>query len=183
MAEITIAGGAVIDVATRSDLDQHHDKLSRLFPPPAVVEFEIKPTGQPSSPNGVATTRPLVLDFGGPPAGNLWLIEWITVIGNDALNGGVTTAIANVVAAVFIGPPVKPDALVPSSILSDNSRLVVPAFAVPSTQQLPDKAFVRGQDHLYVLVGGSGVVAGSAFYRATAGVLKAADRPEIIAQL
>ena len=178
--EVQLAGSVEVDLATRDDLDRFHQRIADKFPELVEADYEIKPAGVPS---GAAPTRPLLLDFGAPPAGTLWLVEFVSVSGADPTGNGSTAAIANVSGALFSGRILVPDAIVTPTIQAEHDRLLVPAFAVPSAFEVPGRVFVRYPDHLYALLSGSGLAAGASVYHATAGVLKADDRRRVIAVL
>jgi hypothetical protein len=177
--EVQLEAGVSIDLATRADLAAAHERLAGQLPGLVEADYEIKPayavTGTP--------TKPLLLDFGAPPAGLLWLVEFVSVWGVDPTGNGSVAAIANVSGALFVGRILVPDAIATPTIQAEHDRVAVPAFAVPSAFEPPGRVFVRYPDRLYALLSGSGLAAGASVYHATAGVLKATDTRRVIAVL
>jgi hypothetical protein len=167
--EITLAGGAVVDLATRADADERHGQLAKLLERPAVHYQRV--TGVSPSPAGAG---PLVLDLGRPAMGMIWLPQWITITGDDVFGG----AIANVTCAVFAGRVARPQELVigPPVRGFDLAACILTGGAgglsIPNTTGFPDKTPVFTNEHLYVIVTGTGVNAGAGKYTATAGVLE-----------
>lgn len=166
--ELTIAGGGVIDLASREDVEEHHRRLAELL---------AKPTAHGQRVSGFANTGagPLVIDLGTPPMGMLWLPQYLTAGGADVHLGAGNIFIANVSAAAFAGRLVRAQelALGPPVTGEDIAGCINAGFQIPQTIQLPDRAAVYGNEHLYVVLAGSGLAAGSAtVYRASAFVIE-----------
>jgi hypothetical protein len=165
--ELTVAGGGVIDLASRSDLHEHHERMASLLARPSVHFQRI--TGAVAS-----GTAPLVLKLEAPPGGMLWLPQWVTLTGDDVFGG----AIANVTAAVFagrtprkaelgIGPPVTGLDLAACLLTGGAGGL-----SVPNTTAFPDKSPIYPSETVYVILTGTGTAAGATKYTATIGVLE-----------
>lgn len=163
--EVTLSGGIEIDVATRDDIEQHHDWLKGRLGQRRAEYKEL--------PGGVATNsnNPLLIDFGQPPAGRLWAAQWLAIFADDPFG----SAIANVTACLFVGVPRYTGAGLSYSI--NDARM--PALAVPASQNVPDSVLARGGQHIFVVLKGSGLAAGTTVgYNANLGVLVAEDSDE-----
>lgn len=166
--EITLEAGVTVDLATKGDLEQHHRWLQERFRAREAV-YRVLTQSVPAGANT------LLLDFGAPPAGMLYAVQWVAVMADQPFGA----AIANVTAAAFVGNANRP---VTSSMQANTNDLVVPGIAVPSTTNVPDLTICRGGQHIYVLVSGSGLVAGTTVgYNANCGVLQAKDEPGTVA--
>lgn len=168
--KVTLAGGAMVDLATTDELASMHERIATLLE---------KPTAHGQRIAGFANTGagPLVIDLGSPPMGMIWLPQYLTVTGADAHLGAGNIVIANVSAAAFIGRLIRAGelALGPPVTGEDMAGCVGAGITVPQSVQLPDKACVYQNEHLYVVIAGSGVAAGSAsVYRASAFVIELA---------
>lgn len=158
--ELTIVGGATVDIATCNDLDRHHDKMRDMLPKKQEADY------QPLFGSYVAvvgaTTIAIPFNPGKPPGGKLWGVQWVSVFTTGF--GGV---IPNVTFAICIGncPPPSNNAKV------NPSDIVYPANSFPAAINVPAKTLIRPTEQLYVLLQGSGLVAGT-IYNATAAVLE-----------
>lgn len=120
--------------------------------------------------------KPFVLDLGQAAPGMVWSLEAVAIGHIDPLAGA--GAIANVAGAVFIGSILVPQVTgAPSSV----GQCLAPALAVPSFTPVGGrKGIIRRMDHLYVILSGSGLVAGDQWF-ANATVTEAVDTPQAIA--
>ena len=166
--EIRVAGGALIDVATREDLIGSVDRLAKILEKPHARYFRAF-GGRPPRASNV----PFVVQLqpSRPPSGMMWMVEWVIVMGDDPTASG---AIANVRAALFAGN-IPPDSSLSGSapiVGADFGSTIQTGIVVPSTSTIPDKSFVYSQEDLYAIIGGSGTVAGAANYRVVCGVIE-----------
>lgn len=165
--ELTLAGGVVVDVATRDDVAEHHKRLEKLLD-------AARPRGQyvPVSGVGAARTAPVVADCGRPPQGRVWMPQWALAQGNDAF-----TTVSNVTWALFAGPVPSGGGLANGPpVAGINGRPLLTGtnagIAVPSVQSVPDKSVVFQQENLYAVFAGSGLVAGAVSYTVWVGVIE-----------
>ncbi|HYR17901.1 MAG TPA: hypothetical protein VEQ15_00320 [Myxococcales bacterium] len=175
--EVTLAGGGVIDIATRDEIVSHHDRLESLLSKSSVHGQRLY--GQ--TPTGAG---PLVIDLGSPPMGMLWIPQYICVFGAAPFLGAGNIFIANVSAAVLAGSLPRPQqlALGPPVTGADYGGVLAVGLQLPGSDSIPaGKTPVYGNEHLYVILAGTGLAAGSAtVYQATAYVLEAPDSPSTL---
>lgn len=170
--EVTLAGGAVVDIASREDVAEHHRRLEQLLEgKKSKARLERLRTGK------AATATPVVLDLGRPPMGLVWLPQYATAWGNDAF-----TSVSNVAWVLFAGPlPSGNPALAvgpPVAGLDQGDPILTggnSGISVPSTQSVPDQVVVYPQDNLYAVFAGSGLVAGANSYKILVGVIVLPD--------
>lgn len=169
MPEVTIAAGGIIDLASKSDLDAHHERIGSLLARPSVH-------GQRVMGFTNTGTGPLVIDLGAPPMGMIWVPQDITVMGADPFLGTANAFIANVSAAVFAGsaPRAQQLTLGPPVTGGDFANCIEAAFQIPQTIDIPaTRKAIMQNEHMYVILAGTGLAAGSAtVYRAVAWVLE-----------
>lgn len=140
-------------------------------------------------PAGVATPVNFELTFPGGLAAtgpNVAIVVSVPAFGAGNTNAEVNTQgtlqtgnAGLVAAAAFIGPPVIPNQ---NTDQPDNANCIGPNLPIPITANIPDMEIVKGQDHLYVLVGSGAVGVYNQIF-VTATVLEAVDRPETLAWL
>lgn len=174
-----MAGGAVIDIASKDDLKRHHDRLEKLMGEARVrgKYYRVIATGVTGS--GFTGSGPIAIAFtpSSPPSGRHWFVQWTSVFVGTSPAAGAT---ANLFAAIMVGrSPVPPGATISGAFLGALSEadVVLPGLAVPSNVTIPDKTVVKPQDQLYVVLAGSGLAA-STVYVATAGVIDTPDTDE-----
>lgn len=179
MPEVTVAASALVDIASKDDLAAHHERLAKLFAKERqhfTRAFGFVATG----------SGPLVIDLGSPPMGMIWLPQWVTLMGDAPFLGAANVNIANVSAAVFAGAVPRQSGLVLGPPVSgtglDHPNCIGAGLLLPSTFSVPDKSPVFAQEHLYVVLAGSGLAAGAAgVYRAVAGVIEIPATDEALA--
>jgi len=170
--EVTVAADVMVDLASKDDLRQHHEKLEKLLREPRQRIHRLR-----AGASSKAT--PIVLDFGVPPMGMFWLPQWCLVWGNDAF-----TNVSNVSWVLFAGPLPSGGALAvgpPVTGLDQADPILTggnSGISVPSAQNIPDKTIVWSRDHLFVVLSGSGLVAGASAYHACCGVEERPDTEE-----
>lgn len=177
MAEVLLAGGITIDVATKSDLESHHRRIESMLERPHARFFRAVAGRAPRASNAPFAMK---FDQGKPPAGMMYLVQWLVITGDDPT---VSSAIANVRAALFAGN-MQPDtkyAIVGTTLDgADFSNMIQSGIVVPSTITIPDKSVVYTGEELYVLMAGSGLSAGAGFYHATAGIIELPQRADAL---
>lgn len=175
--EITVAGGAVIDLATREDHERGIARLAGLMQKPHARYFRAF-GGRASR----ASNAPFAIQLqpSRPPGGMLWLVQWALFTGSDP---SASAAIANVRAALFVGS-IPPDSNLSGNaplIGADSGGLILPGQAVPSLNTMPDKSVVYASEDLYALFVGSGLNAGDVNgYRVNIGILELPATPEAL---
>jgi hypothetical protein len=173
MAEITVAGGLVLDVATRADLAEHHERLERLLPKPIRGAYRVLNEGT-TAPAAVGS-GPVAIDFQAPPQGRMWLLEWATMFVNTPQTGPFISVAA--VASVLAIGPAKVN--VPSGQLIDPTvPLQIIGTTIPVTINFPDKVIARGGQNVVIYLYGTGLAAGST-YIADLGLIDAEETQEM----
>lgn len=172
MAEITVAGGMVIDVATKDDLAAHHRMLADLTGGRQEGDY-VPLFGSSTAPAGIGT-GPLVIPLSprSPAAGKVWALQYLAIF--TIIAGPV---IANLNAALLIGQsPIGPGGAhpAPGAIRLDPQEVVLPGLAVPTAGGviIPGKVLIRAAEQVYCVLQGAGLVVGTV-YQATASVLEA----------
>lgn len=177
MAEVLLAGGVTIDVATKKDVAAHHDRLAALLERPHARFHRYSGGGPPRATNLPTVIR---LDTPKPPAGWMWLLQWVAITGDDPT---VSAAIANVRAALFVGARPN-DAAIPNPPASglDYAGCILPGISVPTPNAItiPDKNVVYTEEEVYAVLAGTGLVAGAAFYHLLVGVVEIPQRPDAL---
>lgn len=172
--EVLVGGGMVVDVATKEDMDRHFSRLADLMERPR-SRFERYAGAQaPRAANAAFGIR-----FPQPKAhgDEIWELQWLALYGDDP-TAVLTTAIANVRAALFVGSRI-PDAQLPVAATAglDHGGAILPGLAVPSLTTIPDKNVVYPGEEPYVLLYGTGLVAGAGTYHALLGVIAKPNVP------
>lgn len=168
--EVTLEGGVHVDIATRDDVEEIH---RRHRPKPHRAGYRALSNG------AQAGTGPLLIDFGEPPAGKLYVAQWLTIFPDTPFLGASNATVANVSAALFAGIPRGQSG---AGLVYSIGDVIQGGLLVPSNTNLPDDAIAHGGQHLYVVLAGSGLAAGTSVgYNANCGVLIADDDPETIA--
>lgn len=177
MAEITVAGGVVVDVATKDDLAAHHRMLADLTGRKQEGDY-VPLFGSSTAPAGIGS-GPLVIPLvpRSPAEGLKWALQYLAIF--TVVAGPV---IANLNAALMIGrSPVGPGGAhpAPASITLDPQQVVLPGLSVPTAGGviIPGKVIIRPAEQLYCVLQGAGLVVGTV-YQATASVLSAPDTRE-----
>lgn len=120
-----------------------------------------------------AATPPAVIDLGAPGGGLLWSVQQVCVIGGSTIS---SSAISNVSGAIFVGG--VPGAAQLAGAL-DFSQLSSSFFTIPTAYQAGGKSLIaRANQHIYVLVAGSGIT-GQGF-SVSATVLQVPDTTEAL---
>jgi hypothetical protein len=166
--EVSVAAGAAIDLATRGDLAGHHSKLADLLARPNVH-------GQRLYGFTATGSGPLVIDLGSPPMGMLWIPQDLSVFGADPFLAASNAQIANVSAAAFAGSRARAQALGlgPPVTGLDMQAVFEAGFTIPRTIDLPStRKVIYPQERFYVVLAGTGLVAGATVYQATSFVLE-----------
>jgi hypothetical protein len=168
LMEVRLAGGVMVDLASRDDLEGGFDRLAKVLERPH-GRYQRLFGGRPPR----AGNLPFVVQLqpSRPPGGMMWVLEYVIVMGDDPT---VSTAIANVRAALLAGN-IPPDASLGGNAPitgADFGGVIQSGIVVPSTITLPDKAIVYSNEDLYAVIGGTGTIAGAANYRVVIGCLE-----------
>lgn len=170
--ELRLAGGAVIDLATREDLAAEMAAIRDVLERPH-GRFQRASNGKAP----LAANHAFAISLGKPPAGMLWLVQYVLLMGDDPTN---TTTIANVRAGVFVGSS-GPDSSILNAAQLDAPGCIVPALSVPSLTAVPDKTVVHTNEELYAVFFGTGLSAGaSGGYHFNAGLLELPQKAEAL---
>ena len=173
MAEITAAGGVVIDVATKDDLDRHHKAIESMVKGSRQEGDYIPLFGSSTAPAGIGS-GPLVIPFSprSPAAGKVWAVQYLAIFTGD----GAGPVIATLNASVLIGrSPVGPGGAhpAPGGLNIDPQEVCLPGLSVPTAGGIivPGKLLCRASEQIYCVLRGAGLVVGTV-YQATASVLE-----------
>lgn len=149
----------------RAEARKKEAKAQRLF-------GDVKTTA------GFSGSGPIAIYIEKPPAGHIFIVQWVTAWVGVSVAAGTT---ANLNMAVMSGQcPVGPSGFVGRAVPVNVSDLIIPTQAVPNPPTgTPDGAIVKPDQQLYVLLGGSGLAA-STQYNAAAGVFVVPDIPEAL---
>jgi len=171
--EVTLAGGVVVDVATRDDLAAHHRMLAELAGKREEGDY-VPLFGSSTAPAGIGS-GPLVIPLSprSPAAGRVWALQYLAIFTGD----GAGAIIANLNATVLIGrSPIGPGGAhpAPAAITIDPQEVVLPGLSVPTAGGIivPGKLLVRASEQVYAVLRGSGLVVGTV-YQLAASVLEA----------
>jgi hypothetical protein len=165
--ELTIAGDVVIDLATKGDLAEHHEKMRKLLEKPAGVYYTVQGSGTTGATPGSGPIA-IVFDPPGPGNGRLWLVQWAAVW---VATSPAAVAVVNLNAALMVGrAPLGPGGQLGATFTPNNSDPVAPGQPVPAAISVPDKTVVKRQWQLYMLLAGAGLVANTT-YNMSAGVV------------
>jgi len=178
--EITVAGDVVIDVATKADLAEHHDRLRTMMERPH--GHIRRPIASGATGAGFAGSGPVYLLFepASPPAGRIWMVQYVSVWVGLTPSAGAT---ANLFATFAVGNAPRgsqSDILVAGPAINIGD-IVAPGLVVPTgaSGDMPDRVIVQSEDQAYVILQGSALAA-STRYSATMGVLDLPDTPEAL---
>lgn len=171
--EVALAGGVIVDLATKQDQDAHHARLASLLKRPFTLAKRVHGT----APTPGSISRPIVLACGKPPPGFLWVLQWIRTQGIDP-----QTAVANVNVTLYIGSAAQaPLSIVTLGAGGEDLNAVTGPLAIPSLTTIPDKMVVYPEEDLYGLViGTAGNLAGAAKYMIVVGVLQLPNTAEAL---
>lgn len=147
MALMRIQLGAEADIATSGELKDGLDGLASKLTPKRDPRPIRKPLANfQTMPANLIKGQTFTLDLGTPGAGRIWKLTRVTVVGLDD-----NTAIANCVAAVYIGDISNAPALL--------TQLAIHGQGVPYTQGVNDKfAEVHDRENLFVQFTATGAV-------------------------
>ena len=161
MPEVTVAAGIEIDLASREDLERHHDWLRQRLGDRREAKYRVL------SGSVAPGTAPLLLRVGAsPPAGLLYVVQWVAIFGDDDTKAAIT----NVGASLRIGVPRSPASAV------GGVETIIPGLAVPSVANVPDAVFCAPGQQIYVVIGGTASGSGSTNdWNANVGVLVVED--------
>jgi hypothetical protein len=171
--EISIATAVAVEVATKDDLAHHTDRLARLLERPHARYHRLHGARAPRAGNNPFVIK---LDTPRPPTGWLWELQWALLVGDDPASA---TAIANVRAMLMIGAA-PPDASLTAGAAGtawgglDYAGVVINGLAVPTPGPItiPDRNVAHTDEEVYAIVGGTGTLAGAAFYHLTVAVIE-----------
>jgi hypothetical protein len=181
MARI-LAGAAVeVDLATVKDLERHYELLERLLTRPHARYHRLHGARAPRAGNAPFVIK---LDTPRPTTGWLWELQWALLVGDDP---GSATALANVRAMLIVGAA-PADAQITAGVVGaawgglDYPGVVLSGLAVPTPGPItiPDKNVVHTDEEVYAVLGGTGLVAGAAFYHLTVGVIEKPQTAEAL---
>jgi len=170
--EISVATAAAVDIATKKDLEVHTDRLAELLRRPHSRYQRLHGARAPRAGNNPFVIK---LDTPRPPMGWFWELQWALLMGDDP---ATATAIANVRAMLIIGAA-PPDASITAGAVAaawggiDYPGVIINGIAIPTPGPItiPDKNVCHSDEEIYAVVGGSGTLAGAAFYHLTVAVL------------
>lgn len=137
---LSLGGDAEIELASTDEIRAISDNaVSRIRAP------HPKPRLKSNPASGVMpATGPLILDLGSPPAGSVWSIISVVVVGSDD-----RTAVPAGIAALYLGgePSLNPSLM---NLLEPGSTTIPVRW-----NYNPDMHFAHVGDSLYVLVYGA----------------------------
>lgn len=177
--EVLVGGSALIDVASKADIDRRLDQLQSLLDRPH-ANFQILHGGKAAR----AGNNPFVLRLEPtrPRGGYLWMLQWLWLTGDDPT---ASTAIANVRGALVKGA-LPTDANLSLSGTTwgglDYPGILVPGLVIPTPNAvtIPDKMVVFDHEDVYFVLAGSGLVAGAGNYHGSVGVIELPQTPEAL---
>lgn len=175
--ELAVAADVAIDLATKDDLDHHHQNIKQMFQRPAGRYYPI--SGSTQTTSGFSGSGPIAAAFNplSPPPGRQWFLQWLAVWVGTSL---FAVSTANLFAALCIGQsPTGPGGPSARAVNVNDSDVAQPGQNIPTAINLPDKLIVRPQTQLYVLIGGSGLAA-STIYNANVGLIDVPDTDEAL---
>jgi hypothetical protein len=178
--EVTLAGGLVVDVATKGDLQHHHERIEKILGERKDVRaYRISGSGATTA-GYAGGAGPIAISFTpmSPPAGRIWLVKWVTVWVGTTVAAGTTN---NLNCAVMVGRcPTGPGAPIQAAIVPIISDVVIPTQTVPPPAGgVPSVLEVKSEQQLYVLLAGD-ALAVSTVYNCAAIVVDAPDVPGAI---
>lgn len=169
MPELTVDAGITVDLASKEDIQRHHDWLKKRL---GVRRADYRVLTDSVAAAQLSTTNTVLLaNFGSPPAGHIYAAQWLSIFPDSPFGA----AIANVTAAFGVGPVQGGR----SNIHFSLADIILPSISVPSFTNIPDAVLAVGGQQLYVLISGSGVTGGTVTgYNANLGVLIGDDSEE-----
>lgn len=173
--ELAVAADVVVDLATKQDLDHHHERIKKVFERPGGRYYVV--SASTTTTAGFSGSGPIAAAFNpmSPPGGRQWFLQWLAVWVGTSL---FAVSTANLFAALCVGQSqTGPGAPSARAVNVNDSDVVQPGQNIPTAINLPDKLIVRAQTQLYVLIGGSGLAA-STIYNANVGLIDVPDTDE-----
>lgn len=179
---IDIEAGVEISLGQRMDrLSAAMDELRDAVRHPERFRADCRAyrlTANCSTTSAFTGSGPIGMLIGKPPAGRLWLVQWVSVFVGTTLAAGTT---ANLNVATMTGRCPVGESAVQAGALPESAinvgDVVIPTQAVPNTPTgTPDIVVVKPEEALYLLLGGSGLAA-STTYNAVASVVDVPDVP------
>lgn len=140
MAEVEVAGGVMLDIASGNEV---RDSEARLLDRIGGLRPERPLALTRENQQNAVVNVPTVLRLGKPHAGRIWSLVYLTVAGADD-----RTVVANATVASYIGNPDNPSL----------TGLIDPAngSVVPNSASFSDKQFwVHDDESLFVIVYGA----------------------------
>jgi hypothetical protein len=177
--EVLVGGSAVLDIATKADLDQRTDRITRLLERPH-ARYDVKVFGR--APRAGNNPFAMKSNDPAPRNGMLWLVQWAWLSGDDPT---ASTAIANV-RAVLVKGAAPPDAQLSLAGTQwgglDFAGIILPGMVIPTPNAvtIPDKSVVYDHEEVYFVLAGSGLVAGANQYHGAIGVIELPQTPEAL---
>lgn len=179
-AELEVDAGRLGDIDVSAFVDLFGDRMKR-----ELDAREKQPRGryltlfgscQIPAGGPPAGGAPMATNPASPPAGRLWLVQWVAIF--PTLAPFVT--VVNLNAIICVGrSPVGPGGAMPAVVQVNPADIVVPAQPVPASVNVPDKTIVSSRHSLYVVLFGAGLGAAGTNYMFTAGVLDTEDKEEV----
>lgn len=179
--EISVASAVAVDIATKDDLAHNTDRLALLLQRPHARYHRLHGARAPRAGNNPFVIK---LDTPRPPMGWLWELQWALIVGDDPAS---SVALANVRAMILIGAAPNDASLTAGAVGApwgglDYAGVVINGLSVPSALPItiPDKNVAHSDEEVYAVIGGSGTVAGAAFYHLTVGVIEKPQTAEAL---
>jgi hypothetical protein len=154
----------------KAGVEHHHQWLHERLKPRRATYRRI-------SNSVAAAAGPLLIDLGGPPAGHIYAPQWVAIFADTPF--GAVAAGGAVSAALFIGQSRGSSG---ANVAYSTDDVVAPGLLVPSILSVPDDVICLGGQHIFVVLSGTGLVAGTTNgYNVNCGLLQADDTPETMA--
>lgn len=164
----------MIDIATKEDVVDHHRRLEKLLSRPQ-AQGRLLAAGTVS---GNPVTNAPYLSLQKPPAGSLWIVQWVRTQQNDP---GTAAANVNMVGYLGSGALGKQVPVSAGGTGGEDANAFTAPLAVPSLTGMPDKIVVYPTQELYFLViGTAGNIGAGVNYKVTVGVLQVVNSPEAL---
>lgn len=100
MADARFALGAVVDIASGAELDNHMKSLRADLAASGKPKRIMRPISKAKTLSALSTGQSDVVVIGRPSTGRVWVVTRITVLANDD-----NTTLANGAAALYVGDP------------------------------------------------------------------------------
>lgn len=172
--EVALAGGVMVDLATKQDTDAHHARLRALLARPQVRARRLPGF----ITTGAVITRAPIITLQHPPAGALWVVQWIRTQQADPITA---VAAASMVGYIGASAAVQNQLASASAAGGDDANAFTNGLAVPSLTNLPDKVVVYTQEELFfAIIGTSANIGVSTKYGVIVGVLEVPNTPEAL---